>query len=68
MKTVIHSIEKEMTLAREWESNDSLKTTSYKPKFLTRVTLAIIDKLYEENNEIRDLKKKVTAKISFMPE
>ena len=68
MKTVINSIEKEMTLAREWESNDSLKTTPYKPKFLTRVTLAIIDKLYEENNEIRDLKKKVTAKISFMPE
>ena len=68
MKTVIHSIEKEMTLAREWESNDSLNTTPYKPKFLTRVTLAIIDKLYEENNEIRDLKKKVTAKISFMPE
>ena len=52
-KTVLNNLNKELPLAASWVSEDpNVRTPLYKPTYLSKVSLSIIDRLYAEKSTL----------------
>jgi histone deacetylase complex regulatory component SIN3 len=70
LETVVNNLQKEAVNATNWdnlEPAEKEKVTPYKTKFLSRVTLAFIDKFYSENVKMPNPSAKVTENICKSP-
>lgn len=55
-KTVLNNLNRELPLAVKWETEDqSIRTPYYKPTFLSKVSLSIIERLYEKKYSVNTL-------------
>lgn len=48
-KTLLDKLEKELELAKEWEKQNEGKLSTYKPKYITKVSHQIIRRIYKES-------------------